>query len=323
MITELAAALSSRLLPPGVRELLRRGEYRRVIVCPDGVLNALPFEFLIEAASNGSSIELPGGIVYAPSASAYAYACSRKRPERIKHALILVGDDRDASLVAEAQRVAVALPCNCAVVSKTAALQEHATPADLLYIASHGAAPGAEDGHTPAGAHGWTIAFDGGVLSAEDFYREHVRLTRGAVVVLSACSVGRVAAGAAHELAGLIHALFYAGASAVLAAKWPVLYESAEAVFQGRLRGCFAPVCPSARLSGRRFGTVAPAQTFAHSWPRRSRRSSYGVLSRCTVAATRAEREWRCEARGQGPVVISLGQRRARGPTWERTLCSR
>jgi hypothetical protein len=63
-------------------------------------------------------------------------------------------------------------------------------------------------------------------------YRQPGRVKTG----LSACSVGSVTAGAAHELEGLVHALFHAGAATVLAARWPVLYETATSVFCGAIR---------------------------------------------------------------------------------------
>lgn len=233
--SQLSIQLSLRLVTPRVSELLSTRVYRRLLLFPDGILNALPIDLLLRSIPwDLSAGNLSDGVVYAPSASAYAYAHERRRQGPLRHALVLVGDRDDRLLADEAQRIATYLPCQSTVVTTMIELQEETQNADLLYIASHGAAPDAEDSH-----RGWSILFDGAVLRSEDFYRERVRLNRGSLVVLSACSVGRLTAGSAHELEGLVHALFYGGASSVLAARWAVLYETAEAVFLGAIDAAF------------------------------------------------------------------------------------
>ena len=174
---------------------------------------------------------MEGGILYAPSASVYAYTRHRIREDSWRSALIIVGDEEDDSLFREAQKIAQCLPCQSRVVTTHRELARHSETADLLYITSHGTAP-----RSAADQQGWSLLFDNGILTAEDFYRGRVRLNRGALVVLSACSVGKVLPGPVHELNGLVHALFFAGAGGILAARWPILYEAAEAVFVGTIR---------------------------------------------------------------------------------------
>ena len=220
--------LAAILVPPS---LLRACEgARRLIVIPDASLNVVPVHLLFQPAAGKPFHELfPDGVLYTPSASAYVYACAKRRRSPPQRALILVGDDSDADLHAEAQRVKNVIPAE--IITKKSELSK-TEKVDLLYIATHGAAPaligGGTGGARPAG---WELSFDGGALGAEDFFGERIKLAPGSVVVLSACSAGHLIAGAAHELDGLIQSIFYAGASTILAARWPILYETADAVF--------------------------------------------------------------------------------------------
>ena len=77
------------------------------------------------------------------------------------------------------------------------------------------------------------------MLRPQDFYRGNIKLAKGAVVVLSACSVGYTLPGPCHELHGLLRALFYAGAATVLGARWPILFEAADAIFGGTINLVF------------------------------------------------------------------------------------
>jgi hypothetical protein len=205
---------------------------RRLIVLPDASLNVVPIHLLIESTAQRPFHELfDGGVLYAPSASAYVYACAKRRKEPPRRALILVGDEGDPLLHAEAERVRDAIGGPAEIATKKSELSK-TDEVDLLYIATHGVAP-AQIGGGAGGVRpvGWELLFDGGALSAEDFFRRNIKLARGSVVVLSACSVGHLVAGAAHELDGLIQSIFYAGASTILAARWPILYATADAVF--------------------------------------------------------------------------------------------
>ena len=228
-IHDLLIQISSQIFTPKLREYIFSGRYGRLLLFPDGILNALPLERLF--LGDCLSQVMPKGVVYAPSASAYAYANKRRRKKQFRHALILIGDRDDESMIEEAQKVVQCIPCHCDVVATRAELQRQTEKADLLYIISHGTAPGDQEAYRD-----WAIMFEDGTLDVEDFYKERIRLSRGSTVVLSACSVGRLVSGPAHQIDGLIHALFYGGAATILAARWPVLYEAAEAVFKGTIQ---------------------------------------------------------------------------------------
>jgi len=232
---ELLEALRSHAFPPQTLDLLQKTRFERLLLFPDGFLHALPFEHLLFPKGHWAQPSLLArGVVYAPSASAYVYATRRRRREPPARALVVLGDREDPSLVREAQRVVASIPCPSTCVSTLAELRQQTETADLIYIAAHGQAsiPSEPD-------RGWALLFDGGRISAEDFYREQITLARGATVVLSACSVGRVTSGAAHEIDGLLHGLFFAGAATVLAARWPVVEQFAEPIFAGTINRVF------------------------------------------------------------------------------------
>ncbi len=221
--------LGARVIPPRIRDLLAETPFSRLLLFPDGFLHALPLEHLVFPQSLWARPDvLPDGVIYSPSASAYVYASQRRRHKRLEHALVLVGDRNDPAMLREAERVRGDLPCQVAHVTTMEELQAHAERADLIYVVAHGDAPGPS-----APGRGWALQLDDRSLSAEDFYLGRVRLARGALVVLSACSVGRVQSGPAHEIEGLVHGLFFAGAAAVIAARWPVLEQVSEPLLTG------------------------------------------------------------------------------------------
>jgi hypothetical protein len=237
---DLLDRLASLVVPRALATRAVGTNCRRLIVFPDGALHLLPIHLLVErAAAHPWRDAFPGGIVYAPSASAYAYACAKRRLDAPRRAVVVVGDASDEALVREAQTVAKHMPCPASIIHRTSELEQTAE-ADILYIATHG-----ESGSSlraaagrPSGA-GWSLEFDSGALSAEDFFGKRMKLAPGSVVVLSACSVGHVMAGAVHELDGLIQAVFYAGAATILAARWPIFYEAAEEVFVDTIEQAF------------------------------------------------------------------------------------
>lgn len=234
--------LASLVVPGALATRAANGNYRRLIVFPDGVLHSLPVHLLVERAAGRPWREaFPGGVLYAPSASAYAYACVKRRREAPRRAVVLVGDVSDEALVREAQTVARHMPCPASIISRTSELEQTAE-ADVLYIATHGESGTgrpAPTGVPPRLGAGWSLEFDGGSLDAEDFFGQRVKLAPGSVVVLSACSVGHVMAGPVHELDSLIQAVFYGGAATILAARWPIFYEAAEEVFVGTVERAF------------------------------------------------------------------------------------
>ncbi len=231
---DLRDTLASLLVPDVLRRFLIQKPYGRLLVFPDGPLHAVPLGELIRLSIGSAGSQFVRGVVYAPSASAYVYCALKHKEGRPEHALLLIGDPRDERICSEASSIASIIPCTTTVVKSRREMQEHERPIDLLYVVSHGKAPSA----SPAPNDGifeekeWRLAFDPpGHISSEDFFDGRIRVTEGATVVFSACSVGRLMPGDAREVHGLIRSTFYAGAAAVLVARWPVLYEAAEIVF--------------------------------------------------------------------------------------------
>jgi hypothetical protein len=248
------SGLAARLIPREFVELAASGRYRRLILIPDDVLHGLPLHLLLEAVmSRACNDAFPEGIIYAPSASAYAHARGKRRRERPALAVVLVGDVGDRRIVDEAAKVAWDMPCDTRVVSQRRELETLSGKIDVLYVATHGYAPTPDAaGQRDRQSSGWSLLFDGGSLNVQDFFEERVALARGSVVVLSACNAGQQAPGAAHELQGYVQALFYAGAASVIAARWPIVGDSAEVIFTRTL----APVFEGTMSLGAAFGAA-------------------------------------------------------------------
>lgn len=243
-IDEIIISLSSRVIPATLHDRARSGDYRRLIVFPDGLLHGLPIHLLLDKVTGCTLCQnFPDGVIYAPSASSYVYSCRKRRRETPHQAVVLVGDAQDQRLVLEAQKVAKEMPCPADIVTRIDNLYKISHKADILYIATHGRSPGLSsqvNAFNQTDDPGWYLLFDNKLIGPRDFFHEHIKLPRGAVVVLSACSVGHLMPGSCHELHGLIQAIFYAGAATVLAARWPILYETAEAIFTGTIKLVFS-----------------------------------------------------------------------------------
>lgn len=240
----LIASLGSLLATPALCERVSSGVYRRLILFPDGILNALPLHLLIDStAGTVWHRAFPDGVLYAPSASTYAYACAKRREGMPRHAAILIGDADDPGIEAEAEKAAQKMPCPASFIRKMTDLSRIAPETDILYVATHGQSARGLVAEDDRGHEGWSLSFADGSINARDFFSERIKLAPGAVAVLSACSAGHMMARQVHEIEGAIQALFYAGASTILAARWPILYESAEAVFIGTMERVYQGRC--------------------------------------------------------------------------------
>lgn len=249
--------LAATVVPDALKQVAKDTDrYRRLISLPDGLLNGMPVELVIAAAvDDEAGMVFPDGVVVAPSASAFVHCRRKQAAEPPRSAAIVIGD-ADEDIQTEADRVAGMLSMPVTVVRSVEELTRGSERFGLLYVASHGFAPSSS---TPGAVEtDWTIALPGGNLTAEPFYTETIRLAPGAVVVLSACSLGRVLPGPAHELLGLINAIFYAGATSVLAARWEVMTEMASLVFAGTVEEHFTRgTALSAALRKRRRDAMA------------------------------------------------------------------
>lgn len=235
---EILASLGSILITPAFGKRVGSGDYRRLVIFPDGLLHALPIHLLVDSVGgSGGNRTFLDGVLYAPSASSYVYANAKRRKEKPRRAVILEGDAQDPLIALEAQSVARGMPCPAEIITRMDDLRKISAEADILYIAAHGQSPGTTDpqGLETKGISTWSLRFDNTSLGPQDFFEERIKLARGAVVVLSACSVGHFMSGAVHELEGLIQALFYAGVATVLAARWPIFSQAAQAVFVGTI----------------------------------------------------------------------------------------
>ena len=241
-LMEVLQTLRSILIPDSLRERCADGDYERLVVFPDGILHALPIHLLFaDEASGDAATPFSGGVVYAPSASAYAYCCEKRQLDPPQRALVLVGDAEDIDLQWEAERVAEEFPFQAEIVTSMPELQRLAPECDVVYVATHGRSPAVNTSGSsnPQGEADWELLFDGVRLGPADFFGGRIKLKRGSVVVLSACSAGHLMPGEAHELQGLLRSLFYAGAATVLAARWPIINTTAIPVFIGTLNRVF------------------------------------------------------------------------------------
>ncbi|MGK5693470.1 CHAT domain-containing protein [Streptomyces sp. URMC 128] len=237
-LPDLVQQLGACAIPDALRDAARDPRYRRLVALPDGLVHSMPIDLVVvRAAMLPITRVFVDGVVTAPSAASFVYARGKSRGEAAPFAALLLKQG-DAALEEEVETVRQALPFPSTVVRHRDQLAELNERISLLYVASHGetSTPGRAGDHELG--FDWRIEFDGGggALQADDFYSGEIRLQPGAVVVISACSVGQVAAGPMHELRGMVNALFYAGAANVLAARWPLPYETARHVFVGTVR---------------------------------------------------------------------------------------
>ena len=237
---KLREELRALLVPARLSETYQKGAFRRLVVFPDGLLHAVPIHLLL---GNGQPEDvLADGVVYAPSASAYAYCCQKRQRDEPQQAIVVVGDKNDVQLLWEAERISEDIPCATEIVTSLADFQRLAPSSDIIYVATHGNSPqSAAAGATSSSSEDteWQLLLDEDRIVPKDFFSGRITLKRGSVVILSACSVGNLMPGEAHELLGLVRSLFYAGAATVLAARWPILGATAVTVFANTIKSVF------------------------------------------------------------------------------------
>lgn len=231
-----------------VRERLKANGKRRVVIVPYGILTTFPF-----AASRNAGRYLIEDYEVAISPSLVLAAQGGKPDEQVRRPrAVLIGDadpDREASK-AEIENLSqwlrprfdvdtlVAQRCN-----RREVLSALATKPTLVHLAGHGSSnyfsrdkealilgPDASDGNH--------------VVSSADL-REHVKLARGTIVVLSYCSGLLSRSHGANDFQGMTATFLDSGASAVVGALRPVYDEVAAkfvAVFYDRLLDADDPV---------------------------------------------------------------------------------
>lgn len=238
----LTQKISEIIITPKIKNYAVQKQYNRLILFPDRQLNALPIHLFLNSIPGFLWYEkFSEGIIYAPSGSSYAYACSKKQLLKPYSGLILVGDEDDDYIKKEAELVASYFPFHVDIISKLCDFKEYANKADLLYIATHGQSFDKNEGtfENKLETSQWKLLFDRSYLDSKIFYNGQIKLKQGARVILSACNLGRLAVGPLHELNGLAQAIFYSGAATIVAARWPVINETAEAIFCETIQNIF------------------------------------------------------------------------------------
>ena len=187
------------------------GDARRIIFVPHGPLHAVPLHCLF---NDGEYLIQRHTISYLPASSLLAHMQTRTTSNQ---RALVVGHSfrgRLPNAIIEAEIVASALgvePLLEEAATKERVLEGIAS-AGVIHIAAHG-----EFHHGNPLFSG--LALEDGSLTTLDLF--NTRLP-GSQVTLSACDTGRHVLGAGDELFGLMRALLYAGASAVVLSLWPV-----------------------------------------------------------------------------------------------------
>lgn len=196
------------LLLSGLPEL---NDLRALVVAPHGLLHYLPFQALHDG--EGFLVERLA-ISHAPSASVHALC--RGRHSRRQGALVLANSSGGAlpHTTAEAQAVAAILGATVYTEGRATreTLEAEGRNAAIIHIAAHGQ-------FRPDAPLFSRIELADGPLTTADVFGMKLR---AALVSLSACETGRAALGGGDELAGLVRAFLYAGASGLLVSQWRV-----------------------------------------------------------------------------------------------------
>ena len=207
-------SLYQELLAP-VRHLLNA---EHLVFIPHGLLHYVPFH----ALHDGDSYLVDRyRISYAPSASIYALAQS-KRPNPMTRSLILgIPDAQAPSIRGEVEALTDILPDAKLFVGDSATedvLRTHGPESRFVHIATHGYFR--QDNPMFS-----SIRLAGSHLSLYDIY--HLRLP-AELVVLSGCATGLNVVTPGDELMGLVRGLLQAGAESLVLSLWDVHDESTK-----------------------------------------------------------------------------------------------
>lgn len=239
-IDEILAEIFSVILPVSVIKMAKSGMYHKLIVFPDSYIHLLPLHLLsILEFDPFKTINFTDGICYSPSASSYVYACSKKLQTKPSFGIIGIGDSTDEEMQNEAKSVSRIMSFSNEIVTNIGDLQRLSGNADLFYIITHGSSPLLSDEKNINNLSRWTLLFDNSIITEEDFFKKRIPIKDGAIIFLSVCNIGKMMPGVAHEMEGILNALFYAGASTVISARWPVLGAISSVVFSEIIKNLF------------------------------------------------------------------------------------
>lgn len=193
-----------------------------VYICPDGLLNYLPFEAF---EKNGRYLVQDFAIAYAPSATVLKYCMDQQRTRR--ESLLALGNPnlqnpafRLINAEDEVQSLKELFPHADVFVGNDAnerTLLERSPQYDVLHFACHGELNIDEPMLTAL-----RLAPDeqnDGYLHAGEIFDLDLDAS---LVVLSACNTGLGAIHSGNELMGLTRSFLYAGSSSIVASLWTV-----------------------------------------------------------------------------------------------------
>lgn len=204
----------SKLLEPLA---LERGEYKRLMIVPYGVLHYLPFNLLYD----GSSYLIERfEIVTLPAASLVVHAS----PKRSPGALVLSHswDGHLPYTQAEAQLVHSLFGGTLLTNESASRTALQVTPSQVLHIAAHGE-------HRLDQPDLSYMELADGQLYADDLLQQDLSYE---LVTLSGCETGRANVAANEELIGIGRGLLYAGAGALILSLWQVTDASTVQLMQ-------------------------------------------------------------------------------------------
>jgi CHAT domain-containing protein len=190
-----------------------------LILAPTGPLHALPLHAL---ELDGEPLLARNPVVYCPSLSALRHCLARRGADKPARTAALFGDpggDRAEAgdLVRDlAQAFGVAPLVRDAVTRN--AFAAHVAGRDLIHFQGHAK----HDRDDPLDSH---LLLADGRFTARDVFG--LQGLQAELVALAACESAASVIATGDEPLGLIPAFLYAGASAVLAALWPVRRDSA------------------------------------------------------------------------------------------------
>jgi CHAT domain-containing protein len=213
---ELLHELYNQLVTP-VRDQLNAS--RHLVIVPHGFLHKLPFHALYDGAAYLIEHHT---ISYLPSASLLRY-CRRLPARQVaplavkRNAMIAFGYGWQGQLPAaesEAQAIASLLGgvAYTGAAATVATFQSVAPTAELLHLATHG------EFRADDPLYSYLLLAEGRLTTLDIF---NLRL-QATLVTLSACDTGQSLIGGGDELLGLLRAILYAGAAAVVVSHWRI-----------------------------------------------------------------------------------------------------
>jgi len=235
----------------------------RLVIVPHEDLNYVPFQ-VFQNPADGRYLGERFQISYAPSATVLL---GFKRSTTLAGGrLFAAADPSIVAAVGEVASIGKLFPGRNRVVSNTLARESDVKAAvrdyDIVHLSVHGKfnaaepmlsyvalAPGSND--------------DGRLTAAEMF---GLPLDNSRLVVLSACDTGRAEATHANEIIGLVRALIYAGAGALVLSYWEVDSDATALWMQTFYQAALTrPIAEAARVALTRVKSD-PAYTHPYYW---------------------------------------------------------